>query len=142
MALGNCPRCGNLFNKVTIDICPECYNEEQELLRITQRYLREHRTASVANVLTDMCEEGTELEQWMLEKWIKEKRINLAPEEVSEIKPRCPFCSRELKEGEKLCKTCQLKKMMGKKDSSPPPSSSTPDDSSKTSTGNYRKRNQ
>lgn len=142
MALGNCPRCGALFNKVTIDICPSCYNKEQDLLRTTQRYLRENRTATVASVLVALRDDGTDVEQWMLEKWIKEKRINLAPEEVATVKPHCPYCSRELKEGEKICKTCQLKKLMGKKDNSSAPSSATHEDTSRGSTGNYRKRNQ
>ena len=54
MALANCRRCGGLYNKVSIDICPACTKEEERLLRETQQYLREHKLATVAQVVEDL----------------------------------------------------------------------------------------
>ncbi|MBD3265106.1 hypothetical protein GF373_00420, partial [bacterium] len=133
MPLANCPRCGSLFNKLSSEICPKCYEEEEELLRATQRYLRENRNASPASVLTDLNEEGLDVTQMLLEKWVQEKRINLkSEEEALEGKPRCMYCNREIKEGERICRTCQIKRLGGKKEKDTL-SSPTKDDSGRKS---------
>lgn len=106
MALTNCPRCGALFNKTAVDCCSKCYALEEKLLRQTQDYLRKNRNAPKYEV---MAEVG--LTQWMVEKWIGEKRITIYdPTEVSAV-PRCNSCGRETKPGEPLCKTCQFKRL-------------------------------
>ncbi len=114
MALSNCSRCGRLFNKLHRDICPKCYEEEEQLLRETQAYLREHRNAALYEIIEDL-----EIEEWLLQKWINEKRINLVTNQELMNKQTCIECGRELKKNEtgSICKTCQLKKLMKKKTS-------------------------
>lgn len=110
MPLANCPRCGALFNKITTEFCKKCYDEEEELLRQTQDFLRKNRGAAVFEIL-----EEVELEQWMLEKWITEQRITLSnPEDLKAI-PRCSACGREIKSGETICQTCKFKNLASKK---------------------------
>ncbi len=113
MALANCPRCGALFNKITTDYCKKCYEEEENLLRQTQDFLRKNRAAAVFEIL-----EEVELEQWMLEKWVAEQRITLSnPSDLQAI-PRCSSCGREIKIGQNMCSTCKFKKLAAKKPSS------------------------
>ncbi|MGI6455655.1 MAG: hypothetical protein ACOX5R_08525 [bacterium] len=107
MALANCRRCGGLYNKVSIDICPACTKEEERLLRETQQYLREHKLATVAQVVEDLdirCE--------LVDKWCKEKRINLVHEEDFIAIRRCQYCGREIAPSQGFtCKTCQIKRL-------------------------------
>ncbi len=113
MPLANCPRCGSLFNQITTDYCKKCYDEEEELLRQTQDFLRKNRAAAVFEIL-----EEVELEQWMLDKWVAEQRITLSnPADLQAI-PRCSSCGREIKQGEEMCQTCKFKKLTSKKPSS------------------------
>jgi hypothetical protein len=48
MALANCKRCGNLFNRVTRDICDACYKREEEDLVKVQHYLRDNAKAGLS----------------------------------------------------------------------------------------------
>jgi hypothetical protein len=104
--LTNCPRCGALFNKIAVECCNKCYAEEEKLLRKTQDYLRKNRNAPKYEV---MAEVG--LTQWMVEKWIGEKRICIYDPTETPAAPRCNSCGRETKPGEPLCKTCQFKRL-------------------------------
>ncbi|MGC9327599.1 MAG: TIGR03826 family flagellar region protein [Candidatus Hinthialibacter sp.] len=109
MTLANCPRCGALFNKTTMDFCQKCWEEEERLLRKTQDYLRKNRTAPMLDVISEIG-----VEQWMIEKWIDEKRISLYDPEAPSGVHYCASCGRETKPGELLCKTCQFKHMSAK----------------------------
>lgn len=106
MPLDNCSRCGRLFNKIGRDYCSQCYEEEEELLRETQAYLRDNKAAAKCDVL-----DALELEPWMLDKWIQDKRIAEFDESEQVNKRICMYCGREVKEGQTICRTCQLKKM-------------------------------
>ncbi len=112
MALANCSRCGRLFNKLHRDICPKCHDEEEELLRQTQDYLRDHRNAQIFELIEEL-----EIEQWMLEKWVNEKRITLVTPESEMGAKKCSECGRKMKPSDagNICKTCQLKRLMNKK---------------------------
>jgi len=111
VGLANCSRCGGLFSKISRDYCTKCYEEEEELLRSAQEFLRNNREAGVHDLIDEL-----ELEQWMVEKWVNEKRINLLKEEELHNKRYCTECGRELKsETGTVCKTCQFKKVMKKK---------------------------
>lgn len=110
MALANCPRCGTLFNKITRDICQKCIEEEEALLRETQKYLREHRNASVFEVMNDL-----DVDRAQLDKWSKEKRISILQPDQVVAKRVCMYCGREVPEGSQICRTCQIKKLSDKK---------------------------
>lgn len=109
MALANCPRCGALFNKSTLDCCPACHEEEERLIKITQAYLRAHRNAPVFEVM-----QNVDVPQWMLDKWILEKRIQFVKPEEEMSKLRCLYCGREIEPGISICKTCQIRKLTEK----------------------------
>lgn len=115
MALANCSRCGSLFNKVTRDICNECHQEEEELLRETQNYLRDNRQAQIWELVDNV--EG--VEQWLIEKWVKEERIHVYDPEQEASKKRCQYCGREVIGAGTVCKTCEVKKTIASKGKKP-----------------------
>lgn len=138
MPLANCPRCGKLFNKMAIDICKDCQKEEDELLRETQEYLRQNRSASKIEILDEV-----EVEPWLLDKWVTENRINIIDQEELMSKRYCVECGREIKGGgESICRTCQLKKLSSKGSSSKTPSLDKVEQSEtkKTSRGMHYKK--
>lgn len=61
-----------------------------------------------------------DVEQWMVEKWVADKRITLNSPEEAMATYRCSSCGREIKPGQTLCKTCQFKKLAAKKPPSAP----------------------
>jgi len=106
LPLSNCSRCGQLFNKITTDVCKKCLEAEDELLHKTQDYLRQNRNASKVEVLMEL-----ELEPLMLDKWIAEKRVNIVDPTQEQGKRLCIECGREIKGSGTICRTCQLKKL-------------------------------
>lgn len=75
--LANCPKCGQLFNKVTKEICPKCVEAEDKMLSETQHYLRENRNAGRHQIILEIDGVTPEL----LDKWVETKRINLVTAE-------------------------------------------------------------
>ncbi|MDP8243948.1 MAG: hypothetical protein P9L94_07695 [Candidatus Hinthialibacter antarcticus] len=108
MALANCKQCGSLFNKITRDICEKCLKEEEALLRETQDYLRDNRSAQIWQIL----EAIEDLEAGLLDKWVGEKRINLVKPEDEAGKKQCMYCGREVTGAGNICKTCEVKKKL------------------------------
>lgn len=116
MTLANCSRCGSLFNKVTRDLCPQCDEEENQLLRDTQDYLRNHRNASKPEIL-DAVED---LDVALLNRWVCEGRIQLHTPEDALNKVYCMYCGREVTGGGVMCKTCLVKKKLSENKMKPP----------------------
>ncbi|MEW6238487.1 MAG: hypothetical protein AB1656_24135 [Candidatus Omnitrophota bacterium] len=111
MPIDNCSRCGELFNKIKYNICNKCLEEEESLLRDAKDYLLEHPNAMIIELVEEL-----EIEEWMFEKWIREKRIQiLSPEEMMK-KRHCVQCGRELKDDNAMyCKNCMFKQTLQKK---------------------------
>lgn len=109
MALVNCRRCGKLFRRITTDICPDCLREEEQLLRETRAYLREHPGSTRYDVITDL-----EIDELLIEKWIKEGSILVKHPEEEMSKHRCAICGREVREGQTYCRTCVFKQLQAR----------------------------
>jgi len=75
--LANCPKCGQLFNKTTREICPKCIEAEDKLLSDTQHFLRDNRNAGRHQIMLEV--EGVTSD--LLDKWVESKRINLVTAE-------------------------------------------------------------
>lgn len=75
--LANCPKCGQLFNKVTKEICPKCVENEDIMLRDTQQFLRDNRNAGKHQIMLEVDGVTPDL----LDRWIESKRINLVSAE-------------------------------------------------------------
>ncbi len=108
MLLKNCHHCGRLFQSMQRDICPDCFREEELLLRQTREYLRtcNKRRAYIAEVV-----EHVAVDPKIVEKWIREKKIDtVSIHESKEIKT-CPICGRLVQENKKFCNNCTLNRI-------------------------------
>lgn len=108
MALANCSKCGSLFNKVVREICDSCFQEEEEMLKETQDYLRDNRSAAMWEIL----EAVEDLNQALLDKWIDQGRVTVVDPIEEASKKRCMYCGREVKGAGNICKTCEIKKTL------------------------------
>lgn len=90
-------------------------DEEAQLLRETQDYLRDHRNATKSDIL-DVVED---LSIALLDQWVDEGRIQLYDPVAEMNKVRCMYCGREVSGGGTVCKTCQIKKTLGQKTGGP-----------------------
>ena len=110
MALANCRKCGKIYRRITVDICPQCQKEEDEELRDAQDYLRSHPRATIYELVDEL-----DIEQPLIGRWVEEGRLTLIKdlEEESSV-PRCAGCGREIKEGQTYCRTCLFKKLQSK----------------------------
>jgi uncharacterized C2H2 Zn-finger protein len=111
MSLANCPRCGQLFNQTTNDVCKKCQQIEDDLLRITKEYLRKNPNATAVQTIQDLETQCVFVEKSLLEKWEREHRIRLVKEEENHPALKCPLCGRRVKEGETICITCKFTKL-------------------------------
>lgn len=103
MGLANCKRCNGLFVKVNRDICDRCYREEEETLLEVQRYIKANPHASVQ----DVCEEY-DLDENLVAKWIREKRLLLKYSSLSVQVTNCESCRAPILAG-RLCASCREK---------------------------------
>lgn len=96
--LSNCHRCGKLFVKQNIDICPSCIREIEEEYDRCIKYLRENKLVSI-HELSD----ATNVTVKQITKFIREGRISIA--DLPNIAYLCESCGTPIREG-KLCKSC------------------------------------
>lgn len=119
--LENCRKCGALFNKMRYDICEECQEEEERLLKLTQDFLRDNPDVFKHVVLEALETQGVTLE--LIGQWVAENRIVFLNPEDEAHKSVCRECGRDVAEGETICRTCKFKALQqGKKaDKTPQP---------------------
>lgn len=140
MPLANCVQCKKLFNKVKNELCQECLEKEERLLRLIHDHLRKTPKISLAQLIDDFAEiYDIELEESQIEKWVAEKRINLILPGENSATPRCQLCGREVKQGESICRTCKFTKLGRAGDKQKKPASNEPQAGNKIR-GMYYKR--
>jgi flagellar operon protein (TIGR03826 family) len=101
--LANCPTCGALFVKGVRTVCEKCYKEEEAQFQKVYEYIRkkENRTATLPEVA-----EATEVEQRLIMKFVKQKRIHTA--HFPNLGYECDRCGTLIREG-KICNSCRDK---------------------------------
>ncbi|HAI85812.1 MAG TPA: hypothetical protein DCL63_02335 [Firmicutes bacterium] len=50
MPLGNCTRCGKLFNRLSRPVCPDCAREEERHVDSVMAFLRENPSATIEEI--------------------------------------------------------------------------------------------
>ncbi len=95
----NCTRCGTIFNKVASDICPTCVKEESELMETIRLYLKEHKMATIADVVRD-----TEIPVEVILDFIEDNLIVLVDNPNMSI--QCSRCGKLTQDG-RLCANCK-----------------------------------
>jgi hypothetical protein len=98
MELAKCARCGKLYNRVKLTVCPPCELEEEKEILTVQVYMRDHTGESledVSNALNIYLED--------IERWIAEKRLTVVNIEGTTLK--CIICGVSIVTG-RVCIRC------------------------------------
>ncbi len=100
MGLSNCPKCGNLFNKMTtIPFCPRCIEEEQQAEDKIKNYLRSNPDSQVADIAR-----GTKLKERVVREVLKKDSFQKSGYRVGYP---CEVCGTEIRGG-KVCQKCSM----------------------------------
>ncbi len=98
MELAKCERCGKLYNRVKLPVCPPCEQEEEKEILSVQVYMRDHPGDSlegVSNALNIYIED--------IERWISEKRLNVVS--LQSVALKCIICGTPVTNG-RICARC------------------------------------
>lgn len=99
MDVRNCRRCKRLFNYIAGDnICPQCREELESKFQEVKTYLREHRGASIAQVVKD-CD----VEEVQIRKWVREERLEMTSQIEGVF---CEKCGAPIVSG-RFCEKCK-----------------------------------
>lgn len=96
--IANCKRCGRIFNRVRRDICMNCIQEEDKLIGVIRGYLKQHRDATIVNVMED-----TGIEYATIVQMIREGRLLLR--DNPNMTYPCERCENPTSSG-RLCAKC------------------------------------
>lgn len=102
MDVRNCRQCGNLYNYIGgpyRHLCPACVQELEDKFVIVKEYIRDHVTATMAQVSED-CDVSTK----QIEQWVREERLCFADD--SPIGLQCEGCGAPIKTG-RFCEHCK-----------------------------------
>lgn len=118
MELAKCVRCGKLYNRFKLAVCPPCELDEEKEILTVQVYMRDHPGESLENVSNAL---NIYLDD--IERWIHEKRLSIITLEGGAI--RCFICGVPIGTG-RICVRCSER--LGMPHSEPEkPKSSTKD---------------
>lgn len=98
MPIANCKRCGRMFNRVRRDICPSCVAEEENMFQAVRKYLRDHRNASMSELV-----EATEIPMEFIVEMIRDGRIILR--DNPNLTYECERCGQPTQSG-RYCAKC------------------------------------
>lgn len=108
----SCRVCGAIIVKLSRDVCPKCFQKEEELFQKVKSYLRNSPGSTIVQVASDLkCDEK------QVEDFIKSGRLERVGVQVSHP---CQICQKVILEGI-ICPICKrdLKEQVGSlKDSS------------------------
>lgn len=101
----NCKRCGRMFNRIRRDICPSCIEEEEVAFQTVRKYLREHRNASMPEVVG---ETGVSLD--LVVEMIRDGRLILR--DNPNLTYECERCGKPTQSG-RYCAACTQELVAG-----------------------------
>jgi len=99
MALGNCKRCGAMFSRTDMNICPKCIKKEEVDFELAAVWLRDNPGKTIQEL-----SEETGIEQSFVLKWVREKRITM---DGTSGLLKCSKCGIPIEGGE-YCDHCKL----------------------------------
>ncbi len=106
MNVKNCKKCGKVFNYIAgLPICPACKERLEDKFQEVKEYVRDHRTASMNDIIDD-CD----VERKQVEQWVREERLIFSEE--SPIKFNCEKCGKTIRSG-RLCDKCKKEMING-----------------------------
>lgn len=100
MNVRNCRKCGRMFNYVSgPPICGKCREQAEEQFQVVKKYIEEHKTATIPQIVED-CQ----VDQKLIHQWIREERLSFADD--SPIKIKCEICGAMISTG-RYCEKCK-----------------------------------
>lgn len=97
--IDNCRRCGRMYMRTERRICPDCIKEEERALEAVIAYLKEHRNATMAEVV-----EAVDVDQEQLDAMIREGKLGFA--ESADFTVKCDRCGAPSGGGQ-YCAKCK-----------------------------------
>ena len=99
MDIRNCKRCGKLYNYTGFDLCPECFNKDEEDFIKIRDYIERNPQATVLEV-----SKATDVEVKRILDFLKEGRLILGPKNTN-ISLTCERCGKKILSG-RYCESC------------------------------------
>ncbi|OCT13214.1 flagellar protein [Paenibacillus pectinilyticus] len=101
MNVANCPRCGKIFVKGFVELCPNCMKEQELHYEKCVKYLRENKGVNI-NELSEAT--GVGIKQ--ISKFIREGRISIY--NAPNMSYPCEMCGTLIRENT-ICESCRQK---------------------------------
>ncbi|AEF17914.1 flagellar operon protein TIGR03826 [Thermoanaerobacterium xylanolyticum LX-11] len=99
MDIKNCKRCGKLYNYTGFDLCPECFNKDEEDFIKIRDYIERNPQATVVEV-----SKATDVEVKRILDFLKEGRLILGSKNTN-ISLTCERCGKKILSG-RYCESC------------------------------------
>jgi len=101
MGFARCERCGKIFAFLSIRLCPECREHEENCLRRAKEMLMKQPQLSIIE-LAKALDEPLET----LERFLRERRLTLKKRDGLSL--FCELCGKPIEEG-KRCPQCEVR---------------------------------
>ncbi|KKC30422.1 flagellar protein [Caldanaerobacter subterraneus subsp. pacificus DSM 12653] len=101
MEIRNCKRCGRPYIYTGKDLCPVCYQQDEEDFLKVRDYLDMHPNATMLEV-----SQNTQVSAKKIMDFLKEGRLILSPSNVN-IGLKCERCGKPILSG-RFCDECKL----------------------------------
>ncbi len=105
--IANCKTCNNLFKKMTVDYCPNCFDVREENFKNVYRALQ--RTANTGGIAINELAENTETPLEMIEEFYHEGRLATASVLLKFPCASCGDLIPELQRKGRYCVNCSEK---------------------------------
>ncbi|WNR44688.1 flagellar protein [Paenibacillus roseipurpureus] len=109
MNVANCPRCGKIFVRGFVELCPNCIKEQELQYERCLKYLRENRGVNIQEL-----SEATEVPVKQITKFVREGRISIM--NAPNMSYPCEVCGTLIRENT-ICELCRQKLMKDVKNS-------------------------
>ncbi len=101
MPLGNCARCGKLFNRLSRPICPDCAREEERQAGVVMDFLRGNPSATIEEI-----SESTAVDSQVILRLIRDDRLRATT--AYSVPRNCKACGASIDAGQ-YCGQCLRK---------------------------------
>lgn len=101
MNVANCPRCGKIYVKGFVELCPNCVKEQELQYEKCLKYLRENKSVNITE-LSDAT--GVSIKQ--ITKFVREGRISIY--NAPNMSYPCEVCGTLIRENT-ICELCRQK---------------------------------
>lgn len=105
MPIANCKRCGRIYNRLGREICAECVQQEDELIKEIRQFLRQHKHANIYEVA-----EQTKVDYAVIVEFIRDGRVILR--DNPNMGYPCERCGKKTMSG-RFCADCSAELVEG-----------------------------